>query len=85
MSKAYKFVNKDCGKVIFNKQFNSYYCGLNQFSHRVGDAKIYHQDSYLYEAVNKVVDKNKWSVDDIEIRIVEASVVSSQPLKDRRV
>ena len=73
--KEYKYLNSDTGKAIFNKKFNSYYCGLNQFSHRLGDAKIYHSDKYLNEAIKSVMTKNKLEASDLAIVVIRAEVL----------
>ena len=74
-AKEYKYINSDTGKAIFNKKFNSYYCGLNQFSHRLSDAKIYHSDVYLNDAIKSVLTKNKLEASDIAIVVIKAEVL----------
>lgn len=80
-TKQYKYINSDTGKAIFNKKFNSYYCGLNQFSHRLGDAKIYHSDVYLNDAIKSVLTKNKLEASDIAIVVIKAEVLDKYDYK----
>lgn len=76
MSKKQEFINSDTGKVIFNTATNCYYCGMNTFKNQLRDAKIYHSDKFLNEAIQTLVNSGRVYVQNIEIRVVETKVVS---------
>lgn len=76
MSKKQEFINSDTGKVIFNTATNCYYCGMNTFKNQLRDAKIYHSDKFLNDAIQTLINSNRIHVQNIEIRVVETKVVS---------
>lgn len=76
MSKKQEFINSDTGKVIFNTVTNCYYCGMNTFKNQLRDAKIYHSDKFLNDAIQTLINSNRIHVQNIEIRVVETKVVS---------
>lgn len=76
MSKKREFINSDTGKVIFDTATNCYYCGMNTFKNQLRDAKIYHSDKFLNDAIQTLINSNRIHVQNIEIRVVETRVVS---------
>lgn len=75
--------NCDFGKVIYDTSTGMYYCGLNTFKNQLRDARVYHGDRYLQEAIQTLVNKHKINPNNIEIRevelkrVVELKVVST--------
>lgn len=76
MSKKREFINSDTGKVIFDTATNCYYCGMNTFKNQLRDAKIYHSDKFLNEAIQTLINSGRIYVQNIEIRVVETKVVN---------
>lgn len=76
MSKKQEFINSDTGKVIFNTETNCYYCGMNTFKNQLRDAKIYHSDKFLNDAIQTLIKNNRIHAQNIEIRVVETKIVS---------
>lgn len=78
-----EFENYDFGKVIYDTSTGMYYCGLNTFKNQLRDARVYHDDRYLKEAIQTLVNKHKINPNNIEIRevelkrVVELKVVST--------
>lgn len=71
------FENYDFGKVIYNKSTGMYYSGLKTFKKQLRDAKVYHSDKYLKEAIETLTNKQKIRPKNIEIREVELKVVNA--------
>lgn len=71
------FENYDFGKVIYNKSNGMYYSGLKTFKKQLRDAKVYHSDKYLKEAIKTLTNKQKIRPKNIEIREVELKVVNA--------
>lgn len=71
------FENYDFGKVIYNKSTGMYYSGLKTFKKQLRDAKVYHSDKYLKEAIKTLTNKQKIRPNNIEIREVELKVVNA--------
>lgn len=46
---------KDSGIIIYDKDTNEWYCGLNTFSASLREAKVYHNPNY----VNAIFDRYK--------------------------
>ena len=82
VTKNNNYLNKDAGKVIFNTANNTYYCGMNTFKNQLRDAKIYHSDRYLIEAIQSLINSNRLRVTDIAIKTVELQVTSSMLYTD---
>lgn len=72
-----EFTNCDFGKVIYDTSTGMYYCGLNTFKNQLRDARVYHGDRYLQEAIQTLVNKHKINPNNIEIREVELKVVNA--------
>lgn len=71
------FTNYDFGKVIYDTSTGMYYCGLNTFKNQLRDARVYHGDRYLEEAIQTLVNKHKIKENNIEVKEVELKVVST--------
>lgn len=71
------FRDYDFGKVIYDVSTEMYYCGLNTFKKQLRDAKVYHSDKYLKEAIQTLIGNYKIKSNNIEIREVELRVVST--------
>ena len=71
------FENYDFGKVIYNKSTGMYYSGLKTFKKQLKDAKVYHSDKYLKEAIKTLTNKQKIRPNNIEIREVELKIVNA--------
>lgn len=71
------FRDYDFGKVIYDVSTGMYYCGLNTFKKQLRDAKVYHSDKYLKEAIQTLIGNYKIKSNNIEIREVELRVVST--------
>ena len=71
------FENYDFGKVIYNKSTGMYYSGLKTFKKQLRDAKVYHSDKYLKEAIETLTNKQKIRPNNIEIREVELKIVNA--------
>lgn len=71
------FENYDFGKVIYNKSTGMYYSGLKTFKKQLRDAKVYHSDKYLKEAIKTLTNKQKIRPNNIEIREVELKIVNA--------
>ena len=54
-----------------------YYSGLKTFKKQLRDAKVYHSDKYLKEAIKTLTNKQKIRPNNIEIREVELKVVNA--------
>lgn len=72
-----EFENYDFGKVIYDTSTGMYYCGLNTFKNQLRDAKVYHSNKHLNEAINTLINKHKIKPNNIEIREVELKVVNA--------
>lgn len=72
-----EFRDQDFGKVIYDASTGMYYCGLNTFKKQLRDAKVYHSDRYLKEAIQTLLDNNKIKPNNIEIREIELRVVNA--------
>ena len=76
-----EFENYDFGKVIYDASTGMYYSGLNTFKKQLRDAKVYHSNKYLKEAIetltNKQKSRQKIEPNNIEIREVELKVVNA--------
>ena len=46
-----EFKNYDFGKVIYDVSNGMYYSALNTFKKQLRDAKVYHSNRYLKEAI----------------------------------
>lgn len=71
------FENYDFGKVIYDLSTGMYYCGMNTFKNQLRDAKVYHSDKYLKEAIQTLIGNYKIKVNNIEIREIEMKVVNA--------
>ena len=71
------FENYDFGKVIYDTSTGMYYNSLNMFKKQLRDAKVYHSDKYLKEAIETLTNKQKIRPNNIEIREVELKVVNA--------
>ena len=71
------FENYDFGKVIYDTSTGTYYSGLNTFKKQLREAKVYHSDKYLKEAIETLTNKQKIIPNNIEIREVELKVVNA--------
>lgn len=71
------FENYDFGKVIYSTLTKEYYCGMKKFSTQLRDAKVYHSDRYLKEAIQTLVNSYRVNPENIEIREVEMRVTNS--------
>lgn len=71
------FKNYDFGKVIYDTSTGMYYSGLNMFKKQLRDAKVYHSDKYLKEAIETLINKQKIRPNNIEIRKVELKIVNA--------
>ncbi len=71
------FENYDFGKVIYDLSTGMYYCGMNTFKNQLRDAKVYHSDKYLKEAIQTLVGNYKIKANNVEIREVEMKVVNA--------
>lgn len=72
-----EFENFDFGKVIYDTSTGMYYCGLNTFKNQLREAKVYHSNKYLKEAIETLINKQKIRLNNIEIREVELKVVNA--------
>ena len=72
------FENYDFGKVIYDTSTGTYYSGLNTFKKQLREAKVYHSDKYLKEAIETLTNKQKIIPNNIEIREVELKVVRNK-------
>lgn len=72
-----EFKNYDFGKVIYDTSTGMYYSGLNKFKKQLRDAKVYHSNKYLKEAIDTLINKQKIRPNNIEIREVELKVVNA--------
>lgn len=71
------FENYDFGKVIYDVSTGMYYSGLNTFKKQLREAKVYHSNKYLKEAIETLTNKQKIRPNNIEIREVELKVVNA--------
>lgn len=71
------FENYDFGKVIYNTSTGMYYSGSNMFKKQLRDAKVYHSNKYLKEAIEILTNKQKIRPKNIEIREVKLKVVNA--------
>ena len=71
------FKNYDFGKVIYDTSTGMYYSCLNMFKKQLRDAKVYHSDKYLKEAIETLINKQKIRPNNIEIREVELKIVNA--------
>lgn len=71
------FENYDFGKVIYDTSTGMYYSGLKTFKKQLRDAKVYHSNKYLKEAINTLINSQKIEPNNIEIRDVELKVVNA--------
>lgn len=69
--------NYDFGKVIYDVSTGMYYSGLNTFKKQLREAKVYHSNKYLKEAIGTLINKQKIRPNNIEIREVELKVVNA--------
>lgn len=51
-----EFKNYDFGKVIYDVSNGMYYSGLNTFKKQLRDAKVYHSNRYLKEAIETLIN-----------------------------
>lgn len=72
-----KFRDYDFGKVIYDTSTGMYYSGLNTFKKQLREAKVYHSNKYLKEAIETLINKQKIRPNNIEIREVELKVVNA--------
>ena len=72
-----EFRDYDFGKVIYDTSTGMYYSGLNTFKKQLREAKMYHSDKYLKEAIETLINKQKIRPNNIEIREVELKVVNA--------
>ena len=77
MNNKNDFENYDFGKVIYDTSTGMYYNGLNMFKKQLRDAKVYHSNKYLKEAIETLTNKQKIRPNNIEIREVELKVVNA--------
>lgn len=77
MSNKNEFENYDFGKVIYDTSTEMYYSGLKTFKKQLKDAKVYHSNKYLKEAIKTLTNKQKIRPNNIEIREVELKVVNA--------
>ena len=69
-----EFKNYDFGKVIYDVSNGMYYSGLNTFKKQLRDAKDYHSNRYLKEAIETLINSQKVEPNNVEIREVELKV-----------
>ena len=72
-----EFRDYDFGKVIYDTSTGMYYSGLNTFKKQLREAKMYHSNKYLKEAIETLINKQKIKPNNIEIREVELKVVNA--------
>mgnify|MGYP004457710709 FL=1 len=72
-----EFRDCDFGKVIYDTSTGMYYSGLNTFKKQLREAKVYHSNKYLKEAIETLINKQKIRLNNIEIREVELKVVNA--------
>lgn len=72
-----EFRDYDFGKVIYDTSTGMYYSGLNTFKKQLREAKVYHSNKYLKEAIETLINKQKIRPNNIEIREVELKVVNA--------
>lgn len=72
-----EFRDYDFGKVIYDTSTGMYYSGLNTFKKQLREAKMYHSNKYLKEAIETLINKQKIKLNNIEIREVELKVVNA--------
>lgn len=72
-----EFRDYDFGKVIYDTSTGMYYSGLNTFKKQLREAKMYHSNKYLKEAIETLINKQKIKPNNIEIREVELKIVNA--------
>lgn len=72
-----EFRDYDFGKVIYDTSTGMYYSGLNTFKKQLREAKMYHSNKYLKEAIETLINKQKIKPNNVEIREVELKVVNA--------
>lgn len=52
-------ITKDSGYVIYDKQYEVYFCGMNKWDKQPRKALIYHSENYVKSALEDIVRKGK--------------------------